>query len=353
MAPPSLSYDKTLSWIRTTSRFRLLLLALLALVLCLSSALYLTGGTTPREDSPSYYPHVPHVPQRRPPKYSIFQHWLDTTPLTRNINITQMLADSPGRWDMFQEPIPELLSAPPPQSHGCEDNSSFGPMLFVGVFSIAKEQHQRAVIRALQTLPSPPSERVVIKFILGQSPDEKLQKLAEAEAGVYGDMVFLDIAENMNEGKTYAYFKWVSGLPEGERPRFTLKADSDTFLVLPSVLHTLSHLSCDQLIYWGTSWGSCLSCYPYYHRGLAYGLSWPLVAWLGSASFPNGHWATRGTEDMRTGAWLASLPGGEPLTVVDLYYHAGDWEGTTIPWDRDTVALHSMKEPEVRLTADS
>ncbi|KZT59388.1 glycosyltransferase family 31 protein [Calocera cornea HHB12733] len=257
-----------------------------------------------------------------------------------------MLADYPGKWDMFQEPIPELLNARPPQTHPCKDSTNFGPMLFVGVLSVAKEYHQRAVIRALQTLPSPPSEEVVMKFILGRSRDEKLQRMAETEAELYGDVVFLDIEENMNEGKTYAYFKWVSGMPVGERPRFVMKADSDTFLVLPNVLHTFSHLSCSDSVYWGTSWGSCLdTCYPFYHRGMAYGLSWPLVAWLGSADLPS--WATWGMEDARTGAWLGSLPKGEEtLKVVDLYVHAGDWDGETIPWDRNTVALHAMKRPE-------
>ncbi|KZT59385.1 glycosyltransferase family 31 protein [Calocera cornea HHB12733] len=345
-------HENALSAIRAPGRVRPILFALVTLVSFLSSAFYATQWALAKPDAPSYYPHRPHVPHRARPKYSLLQHWLDTAPLTHSVNITQMLLDSPGRWGMFQEPIPELLEAAPPETHTCEDHSGFGPMLFLGIFSIAKEYHQRAVIRALQTPLLPPSERVVMKFILGRSPDEKLQKMAETEAEMYEDMVFLDIEENMNGGKTYAYFKWVAGMPEGERPRFTLKSDSDTFLVLPAVLHTLAHVSCAQLVYWGTSWGSCLSCYPFYHRGMGYGLSWPLVAWLGSASLPE--WATQGIEDMRTGAWLANLPPvgrgqagqPEPLTVVDMYYHAGNWDGTTIPWDRDTVALHSMKQPE-------
>jgi len=187
---------------------------------------------------------------------------------------------------------------------------------------------------------------VVMKFILGRNPDQRLQTLAEREAEVHGDMVFLSIEENMNDGKTYEYFKWASKMKAGDQPRFVMKTDSDTFLVLPNVLHTLSYVSCSDLIYWGTSWGSCLStCTPYYARGLSYGLSWPLVAWLGNADIPD--WATKGWEDARTGAWFANLaPDAGPMTVVDLGGHAGDWNGTTIPWDRDTVALHSMKTPE-------
>ncbi|KZO96769.1 glycosyltransferase family 31 protein [Calocera viscosa TUFC12733] len=332
MAPPKICLSWAPSWLRNTSRAqRLILLALLALLLLLSSTFYVAHWRWRLK-------HSHHYPYR--------DHWLDVLPLTREVNITDMLASSPGQWDMFQELVPELLHAPLPQTHVCEDSARFGPILFVGVFSIAKEYEQRAVVRALQTLQSPPSEKVVMRFILGRSPNQKLQKLAENEAEMYGDIVFLDIEENMDDGKTYAYFKWVSGLPVGEQPRFVLKADSDTFLVLPAVLDTLSHLSCSQLVYWGTSWGSCLNtCYPFYQRGMAYGLSWPLVAWLGSANLPS--WATIGMEDVRTGAWFGSLPReAGTLMVVDLYYHAGNWDGITIPWDRDTVALHSMKQPE-------
>jgi len=284
---------------------------------------------------------------RRPPQHTRPHPppWLDVAPLMREVNITQMLLDSPGQWDMFQEPTPELYNAPLPQTHACEDSASFGPMLFVGVFSVAGEYRQRAVVRALQTCPSPPSEKVVMKFILGRNPDANLQRRAELEQEMYGDLVFLDCVENMNDGKTYEYFKWVARLPVGERPRFTLKSDSDTFLILPNVLHTLSSLSCSNLHYWGTSWGACLStCYPYYHRGLAYGLSWPLVAWLASAKLEQ--WQTVWMEDARTGSWLRNLPpeaGG--LGVTDLGTRAGDWDGLTIPWNTETVALHAMKTP--------
>ncbi|KZT59386.1 glycosyltransferase family 31 protein [Calocera cornea HHB12733] len=163
--------------------------------------------------------HSPR-PHRDPPRYR--EPWLDTAALTSHRNISQMLVDNPDKWYMFQEPVPELLNAPSPETHECVDDASFGPMLFIGVFTVATEQQQRAVIRALQTLPSPPSEKVVMKFILGKSPDQKLQRRAEAEAKTYKDMIFLNTEENMNDGKTYAFFKWVSKRPVGRRPRFVL-----------------------------------------------------------------------------------------------------------------------------------
>ncbi|EJU04107.1 hypothetical protein DACRYDRAFT_20743 [Dacryopinax primogenitus] len=148
----------------------------------------------------------------------------------------------------------------------------------------------------------------------------------------------------MDEGKTYAFFQWASRLPEGAQPRFIMKADQDTFLILPNVLASFSELSCSELVYWGTWWGSCMHCYPLYMRGLAYALSWPLVAWLGSASLSG--ISTKGIEDIRTAGWFASLPDGAPVKVVDMKTRMGDWYGGTIPHDVHTVALHAMKNTE-------
>jgi len=189
---------------------------------------------------------------------------------------------------------------------------------------------------------------LVMRFILGRSRNETMQREAEAEAALEGDMVFLDMEENMNEGKTYTYFKWVAdSMAEGQRPRFVMKADSDTFLVLPNVLHTFASLSCSDLVYWGTSWGSCSHCFPIYMRGMAYGLSWPLVSWLAHPTSPLPYSNIDGMEDARTGSWLLSLPPhpSPPLKVVDMHVHMGDWDGLTIPTDINTVALHAMKKP--------
>ncbi|CAG8844270.1 5945_t:CDS:2, partial [Racocetra persica] len=45
------------------------------------------------------------------------------------------------------------------------------------------------------------------EFILGLPEDENKDKLEE-ESKMYGDIVILNITENMNEGKTFEYFIW-------------------------------------------------------------------------------------------------------------------------------------------------
>jgi len=221
-------------------------------------------------------------------------------------------------------------------------------LLLIGVFSTAENWERRDLIRVLgqQGLGQDVQEQVQFRFILGRSADERWEQRLQREKEVYGDIVELECEENMEEGKTYEFLKWVGSREEGERPRFAMKSDDDTFLVLPNLLQVISSLDCGQNIYLGTSWGACIDlCYPFYMRGMAYGLSWPLIRWLTLANLPYADY--RQTEDARTGSWFLSLPLGEELYIVDLGRRLGDWDGLSIPVNGGTVALHGMKSHEL------
>ena len=88
--------------------------------------------------------------------------------------------------------------------------------------------------------------------------------------------------DNIDLGKTHEYFKWVAheyagpGRVKG-RPRFVMKADDDTILVMPNVISAFRDLDCATNIYWGTSAGRS-AYFNDYFRGLAYAMSWPLVS---------------------------------------------------------------------------
>lgn len=86
----------------------------------------------------------------------------------------------------------------------------------------------------------------------------------------FGDIVVLPMRENMDRGKTFAFFEWTARNAKvpacnytqhrdsdwtyhcsGEKPPdYVLKADMDTFLVLPEVERRLRHLPRTKL-YWG------------------------------------------------------------------------------------------------------
>lgn len=101
---------------------------------------------------------------------------------------------------------------------------------------------------------------------------------------VYGDIVVLPVKENMNDGKTYAYFSWAYGnalVPppstnnsasrissqhasgaqhDWVKPDFVIKADEDSFVMLAELearlrieLHRAreAEQKWDPLVYWG------------------------------------------------------------------------------------------------------
>ncbi|KAF0462063.1 galactosylxylosylprotein 3-beta-galactosyltransferase pvg1 [Gigaspora margarita] len=63
---------------------------------------------------------------------------------------------------------------------------------------------------------------------MGLPKDESIDKLEE-ESKMYGDIVILNITENLNKGKTFEYFKW---LAKHREDNYLVKLDDDTFIHL-------------------------------------------------------------------------------------------------------------------------
>lgn len=116
---------------------------------------------------------------------------------------------------------------------------------------------------------------------------------------------------------------------------------TQTYLVMPNVVRTLQSLNCKKNVYWGTSAGSS-GHFRQYFRGLGYGLSWPLVSWIGSANLPYAHKIK--IEDARTGQWLRLLdPVLDPVQRIDYGWAMGDWN--QLNYTTETVALRKCLTP--------
>ncbi|OSX67539.1 glycosyltransferase family 31 protein [Postia placenta MAD-698-R-SB12] len=93
--------------------------------------------------------------------------------------------------------------------------------VFVGVFSMDNAVERRMLIRsswashqrsragAGEGDSAAGTSRTVVRFILGQ-PRKEWARRIRLEMEMYNDMIILPISENMNDGKTYAYFSWAS-----------------------------------------------------------------------------------------------------------------------------------------------
>jgi hypothetical protein len=72
----------------------------------------------------------------------------------------------------------------------------------------------------------------------------------------FGDIILLDMPENMNSGKTHAFFSWAAenaSVYPGQRPDYVVKADDDSFIMLGELEHRL-RLAPRQKSIWGCEW---------------------------------------------------------------------------------------------------
>lgn len=134
--------------------------------------------------------------------------------------------------------IPELRNSEPPSSIQC-DRGPDNPLLYVGVFSIASRASRRDILRKYE---KPHSEyvngaKVEFKFILGQPKLEEESIALKAEMEMHDDIVLLDEAENMNKGKSYAFFRYLATRP-APAPQFAFKVDDDVSTVIHSCIGT-------------------------------------------------------------------------------------------------------------------
>jgi len=234
----------------------------------------------------------------------------------------------------------ELLDNTPPSQRKCDKD---GPLLFIGLFSTEQGVGRRQIIRTIfKPDLNPVGHTIAFKFIVAKPSDDDWRYELEKENELYDDIAILEnvSVDNINEGKSVEYIRWLANELPDPKPQFVMKMDDDTFLVMPNVIRNLASLDCNKAIYWGTTQGSAAHLFGRYMRGLCYGLSWPLASWIGTANTSQEF--AIGVEDAKIGRIISFLdPVTEPVEWVDHGWKMGDWDQLKV--DATIVGYHWLK----------
>ncbi|XP_042411227.1 uncharacterized protein LOC122000828 [Zingiber officinale] len=249
----------------------------------------------------------------------------------------------------------QSLFAPPsaclPSSLANVTSSEADLRILLGVLTVADAYQRRDLIRRAYLLQQPrlAASRVDVRFILCRLTTEEQRTFVAMEIMLYDDVIILDCAENVNEGKTYDY---LSSLPRildagGRRPPYdyVVKTDDDTYYLIDKLSETLRGLPRVD-VYLGMrvpcrstgSEGGFMS-------GMGYALSWDLVEWVAASELARQK--RLGPEDIMVGVWLNE--GGRGKNRINMMPRMYDYPGGPETCFRhgfvpDSVAVHKLKD---------
>ncbi len=174
--------------------------------------------------------------------------------------------------------------------------------ILVGIWSVADKYELRHVIRKLylRQQQSLIGDNVDFKFIIGTPPpykwySDKLMSQLILENDTYGDIIILDVIENMNDGKAYYFWKWVGDHFSSLQYDYVVKTDDDVFIHFQNLALNLRPLSRNYLYYGYNSNNEFIV-------GILVVLSIDQVHMIASFPFHRDEWS--GPEDIMLGSWL-------------------------------------------------
>ncbi|XP_073006239.1 beta-1,3-galactosyltransferase pvg3-like [Typha latifolia] len=221
--------------------------------------------------------------------------------------------------------------------------------LLIGVLTRADLYERRHLLRLVYSLQTNLTAQIDIRFVFCRLFKDDQRVLVPLEIMRYDDIMIIDCEENLNEGKTHAFFSSVAKLynDTGKKPYdYVMKADDDLFIRLQRLIDSLNPMPREDMYYGFVI--PCDSMDPFrdYMSGMGYVLSWDLVEWIATSELVKNN--TVGPEDMMTGAWLRQGKRGKnrfntkpamydyPIPVpIDTCSHE------FVP---DTIAVHRLKD---------
>lgn len=242
--------------------------------------------------------------------------------------------------------------------------------LLIGVMSPQWSSSRRYFIRHAYA-QFPQNLPVDVVFVQGDAPTWNpinADKVAAAhrtqmlwENNTYHDIMHLDCEENLEEGKTYEYFKKV-GLEFSHKYTHVMKTDDDSFVNIPGISNfaNLSLISAlvqviqehkdEEHFYWGTTYKDV--SWPSEMWGSGYILSMDIVKWISTSEIPISNQV--GLEDLQVMEWIVDGRFDDHFVINSTAFAGYPWpeigdresklENEIRPFERWTLVTHPLKE---------
>lgn len=234
----------------------------------------------------------------------------------------------PLKWDCSSTSLPSF-------SREKEYDST---KIFIGIFTTKEKIVRRQLIRDTYLQHKP--DNIEYKFVM-VAP--QIPKDLQVEMDQYDDILPLNMThENMNDGKTYEFFKTMSDTRKKDHIDFVLKADDDSYLHLNRIEYDLSHTN-RKMSYWGYLVGET------FMGGECYGLSFDLVEWVARSPIPKRY--KEGHEDSQVQKWFrwSNIDDQVQYEVrncrIHDYVDSGSFYSKEIDLDNSMV-VHYLKKDE-------
>ncbi|KAJ3218838.1 hypothetical protein HK099_004914, partial [Clydaea vesicula] len=242
-----------------------------------------------------------------------------------------------------------LNNATPNNLNQLEDDDG-NKIIFIGIFSTADRFYRRNLIRS--TYLNLEAPKVMYKFVLGKPATNKQQLLLKFEQEKFNDLFILDIEENMDNGKTFNYFKTLYNAYHPHQFKFVMKADDDTFLHFPNLEKKFLSLP-EYDVYFGRKVEHINGNGGGFIAGMGYALSWNLVEFIATKVENNPKQEIIGQEDFLVTTWLNN---GKiyykMISEVNEFYDSPESKkGWSKNYSPGTMLIHQLKDNEWFLNA--
>ncbi|XP_027177571.1 hydroxyproline O-galactosyltransferase GALT3-like [Coffea eugenioides] len=217
--------------------------------------------------------------------------------------------------------------------------------LLIGILTRPDNYERRHFLRLIYGIQSSPIAKIDVKFVFCKLTKPEQRTYVALEIMRFRDIIILNCTENMNSGKTYAYF---SSLPRilPQHYDYVMKADDDVFLRLVPLALSLQPLPRSDMYYGFVIPCPSMNPFVHYMSGMGFILSWDLVQWIAVSDIPAND--TFGPEDKLVGKWLDM--GKKAMNRFSNKPAMYDYPGTNSRCSHDlipdTIAVHRLKKWE-------